>query len=67
MAALPNEPDDRVRELLRVGERLGYLTYEELNAKLPDEVVSPVRLDAILIEMDRRGIRLIDEADIPIE
>jgi RNA polymerase primary sigma factor len=56
-----------VRELLRVGERLGYLTYEELNAKLPDEVVSPVRLDAILIEMDRRGIRLIDEADIPIE
>ena len=65
MGASPHEPDARVRELLRLGERLGYLTYEELNEKLPDEVVTPDQLDALLIEIDQRGIRLIDEADVP--
>jgi hypothetical protein len=52
-----NDPDDRVRELLR----LGYLTYQEINDKLPDEMITPAKLDAFLDEIDTRGIRLIDE------
>jgi len=59
-----DEPDDRVEALLWLGERLGYLTYEMLNERLPDEVVAPEKLDAFLMEVDRRGIRLIDEADV---
>ena len=52
--------------LLRLGGRLGYLTYEMLNEGIPDEVVRrPGRLDALLFEIDRRGIRLIDEAEAP--
>jgi RNA polymerase primary sigma factor len=42
----------------------GYLTYEELNEKLPDEVVSPDKLDSLLMMIDEMGIKLIDESDI---
>ena len=41
-----------------------YLTYEELNEKLPDEVVSPDKLDSLLMMIDEMGIKLIDEGDI---
>lgn len=49
MVAFANEPNDPLEELLRLGERLGYLTYEMLNDRLPDEVVSPDKLDALLM------------------
>ena len=35
------EVDLRVQALLDLGLSRGYLTYDELNVRLPDEVVSP--------------------------
>ena len=58
------EADARVQILLDLGKSRGYLTYEELNEKLPDEVVSPDKLDSLLMMIDEMGIKLIDEADI---
>src|SRR5687767_9262225 len=58
------EADNRVRILLELGTSRGFLTYEELNEKLPDEVVSPDKLDTLLMRIDEMGIKLIDEADI---
>ena len=58
------EVDARVKALLDLGTSRGYLTYEELNEKLPDEVVSPDKLDSLLMMIDEMGIKLIDEADI---
>src|SRR6185503_4206390 len=58
------EADNRVRALLELGTGRGYLTYEELNERLPDEVVSPDKLDSLLMMIDEMGIRLIDEADV---
>src|SRR5687767_13518336 len=58
------EADNRVRILLELGTSRGYLTYEELNEKLPDEVVSPDKLDSLLMMIDEMGIRLIDEQDV---
>src|SRR5436189_4050854 len=58
------EVDNRVNALLNLGTSRGYLTYEELNEKLPDEVVSPDKLDSLLMRIDEMGIKLIDEADI---
>ncbi len=60
----PEEVENRVRHLLELGTGRGYLTYEELNYKLPDEVVSPEKLDSLLQMMDEMGIKLIDEADV---
>src|SRR5438128_10721167 len=58
------EVDKRVNALLTMGTSRGLLTYEELNEKLPDEVVSPDKLDSLLMMIDEMGIKLIDEADI---
>src|SRR5215210_1069668 len=58
------EADARVQILLDLGKSRGYLTYEELNEKLPDEVVSPDKLDSLLITIDEMGIKLIDAAEI---
>src|SRR6476661_10355815 len=58
------EAENRVRILLDLGTSRGFLTYEELNEKLPDEVVSPDKLDSLLMRIDEMGIKLIDEADI---
>src|SRR6516225_9652086 len=58
------EVDSRVQAILDLGTSRGYLTYEELNEKLPDEVVSPDKLDSLLMMIDEMGIRLIDESDI---
>src|ERR1044071_5396822 len=58
------EADKRVLILLDLGTSRGFLTYEELNEKLPDEVVSPDKLDSLLMKIDEMGIKLIDEADI---
>src|SRR5256714_1475759 len=58
------EVDLRVAAIIDLGKTRGYLTYEELNQKLPDEVVSPDKLDSLLMMIDEMGIRLIDESDI---
>jgi RNA polymerase primary sigma factor len=53
----------RLAELINLGKSNGYLTYEELNDRLPDEIVSPEKLDALLMTIDEMGIRLVDEAE----
>src|SRR5277367_1476479 len=58
------EVDLRVAAILTLGTTRGYLTYEELNEKLPDEVVSPDKLDSLLMMIDEMGIKLIDETDV---
>src|SRR3954470_7828695 len=58
------EADARVKALLEMGTSRGYLTYEELNNRLPDEVVSPDKLDSLLMMIDEMGIKLIDEGDV---
>jgi len=60
----PEEVERRVNVLLDLGTSRGYLTYEELNTKLPDEMVAPDRLDSLLMTIDEMGIKLIDESDI---
>src|SRR5260221_14044340 len=58
------EVDLRVNALIDLGKSRGFLTYEELNERLPDEVVSPDKLDSLFMMIDEMGIKLIDEGDI---
>ncbi len=52
-----------VRTLIEEGKKKGYLTYDELNKVLPDDLVSPEKLDSILALLDEVGIELVDEAE----
>ena len=45
-----------VQALIAKGKKRGYLTYEEMNEDLPDDAVSPDRLDSLLMTLDELGI-----------
>ncbi len=52
-----------VRELIELGKRRLWLSYEELNNTLPDTMIDPERLDELLVLLDRLGIELVDELE----
>jgi len=53
-----------IKALVEKGKKKGYLTYEEMNADLPDEAISPNRLDSLLMTLDDLGVQLLDEVDL---
>jgi RNA polymerase primary sigma factor len=55
--------DQTVSELIEQGKRRKYLTWEELNESLPDEAISPEKLESVLNRIEQNGIRMIDEIE----
>ena len=56
--------EEVIASLIARGKKKGYLTYEEMNNEMPDEMISPNRLDSLLMTLDEMGVRLVDEADV---
>jgi RNA polymerase primary sigma factor len=56
--------EEQIKLLIEKARKKGYITYEEMNEELPDEAISPNRLDSLLMTLDEMGINIIDEADI---
>ena len=54
-----------LQELVAAGKTQGYLTYEQVNDYLPDEAVSPEKLDSLLLALEQQGIELISDAPAP--
>jgi hypothetical protein len=52
-------------ELLALGCTRGFITYEELNTALPAEMADPDQRDALLVQIDILGIKLVDGATLP--
>ncbi len=52
-----------VAELIVVGKRRGWLSYEELNNIIPDEYVEMVPIHALLTKLDEQGVELVDEME----
>jgi len=55
--------EQSVNELIVVGKQRGYLTWEELNETLPDEAISPDKLESVLNRIEQSGIQMIDEIE----
>ena len=55
---------EEVKELIRRGQRKGFLTYEEMNNLLPDEAISPEYIDEVLLALDQKGVDLIDKGEL---
>src|ERR1051326_449107 len=53
--------EQSVNELIEVGKARKYLTWEELNETLPDEAISPEKLESVLNRIEQSGIQTIDE------
>jgi len=58
------DAEQKIKTLVEKGRKKGFLTYEEMNKDLPDDAVSPSRLDGLLATLDELGISLMDEADV---
>ncbi len=50
-----------MKALIAQGKKQGFLTYDELNTALPDEMLSADQIDETLILFDDLGIDIIDE------
>jgi len=50
-----------LRELLELSVQRRWMSYEELNTTLPDEMVDPEKLDELLVLSRRLGIEFVDE------
>ena len=50
-----------LQTLVVKGKGQGYLTYDDVNAYLPDQDVTPEKLDNLLAALDERGIELLDK------
>jgi RNA polymerase primary sigma factor len=55
--------EQSVNELIVQGKERGYLTWEELNETLPDEAISPDKLESVLNRIEQSGIDMIDEIE----
>ncbi len=53
--------DQELNELVAKGKTQGFLTYDEVNDYLPDEAVTPEKLDNLLTALDEMGIELVTE------
>jgi RNA polymerase primary sigma factor len=69
MSVTPNltvsvDPIERIcDELIEKARSRGHLTWEELNETLPDEAISPEKLESVLNRIELSGIAMIDEIE----
>jgi RNA polymerase primary sigma factor len=52
-----------VNEMIEKAKPRGYLTWEELNENLPDEAISPEKLESVLNKIELAGLNMIDEIE----
>ncbi len=58
-----SESEKCIKILIARGRKQGFLSYEEINKDLPDDMVSASRLEKLLETLDELGVSLIDERD----
>ncbi len=52
-----------VKQLIHLGKEKGYLTFEEVNEMLPQEVTSEGEIDDVMLMLDEMDIEVVDESD----
>jgi len=60
MAKKSNMED--LRRLISIGKEKGYLTYDEVNSVLPDDLVSPEKIDDMMMIFDEMDIEIVDSS-----
>jgi RNA polymerase primary sigma factor len=55
---------EKVKELVRLAQEQGYLTYGDINDALPDSVVNADELDEIYSKLRNLEIDIVDQADV---
>ncbi len=58
-----NRLDPKLNEVVKTGREQGHLTYDQVNAYLPDEAPTPEKLDMLVEMLEQTGIEI--KPDIP--
>jgi RNA polymerase primary sigma factor len=70
LASIPvasEQQDGRLRNLVDEGRERGFVSFDEMNAALPDDFVSGNDLDDLITDLDSEGIELIAGAKPKVE
>ena len=58
------ELTEKVKELLRLAQEQGYLTYNDINDALPESIITAEELDEIYIKLRNLDIEIVDQAEV---
>src|SRR5688500_14847411 len=58
--------NEKVKELVRLSKEQGYLTYNDINDALPDNVISPDDLDEIYTQLHNLDVEIVDQAEVDV-
>ncbi len=56
-------PDAKQQRLIAIGRAKGFVTYDEVNDAMPDDVVSSEQIDAWLSALGEQGIEIVDSGN----
>jgi RNA polymerase primary sigma factor len=54
----------KIRELVRLAQEQGYLTYSDITETLPDSLITPEDLDDIYIKLRNLEVAIVDQAEV---
>src|SRR5260221_84636 len=55
---------EKVKELVRLAQEQGYLTYNDINEALPENVATAEDLDEVLIKLRNLEVEIVDQAEV---
>src|ERR1043166_6994911 len=55
---------EKIKELVRLAQEQGYLTYGDINDALPDGAITPEQLDEIYLKLRGLEVEIVDQAEV---
>jgi RNA polymerase primary sigma factor len=51
-----------LQQLMTLGQKRGFLTYAQVNERLPASVVDPLEIESIVEQLERFGVRVVENS-----
>src|SRR5208337_4686237 len=58
------ELSEKIKELVRLAQEQGHLTYNDISDALPDNTIEPEKLDLIFTKLRSLDIEIVDQAEV---
>jgi RNA polymerase primary sigma factor len=55
---------EKIKELVRLAQEQGYLTYNDVNEALPDTLISGDELDEVYVKLRNLEVEIVDQAEV---
>jgi RNA polymerase primary sigma factor len=59
-----DDRNDKIKELIKLAKEQGYLTYGDVNDILPENIISPDELEAIVVLLRGMDVEIIDASEV---